>query len=538
MKRTSCGFVLSLLAVSLACGQSRTYYVSGDGNDDNSGRSAHAAWKSLERVNRDAFQAGDTISFRAGDVWSGQLHPLGSGAPGRPIRLDRYGKGPMPVINFGDATGAAIKFTNQEWWEIRNLEITSGVPPRPGQGRQGIVALAEGPGGHTGHLVIAGCYLHDIWGQLGGTGLFTGYSSSAIFVGPAMGRGRSNAPPASADFVLVESNRIERVDRCGIIIIRAHTNIVVRGNVMENLGGDGIFVSGCTRGLIERNVAKRTCMSTGDTNIIITGRYNPHSAAMWIADCTETIMQFNEVYDTGRQKGNGDGEAYDFDFNCTNCIAQYNYSRNNHGLLLIMDRAIGNVARYNLSENDQSHLVEMHGTIAEGNLVNNNVFYVDYGMADITYYMGMAEVDDTNKALMGADFRNNIFYATGQGRFRTVYTYGPALDRKYLDDVKLPPPAPGTLFQHNWYFGPWLNGLPDDPEKREGDPIFLAPGSGGVGLATLAGYQLRPESPCLGAGMLIDNNGQRDFFGNLLKTNAVSFGVFEIPDSASVRRKN
>jgi Right handed beta helix region len=537
------GLLVALLipavAVSWTAGAG-VYYVSSAGDDSHSGQSQKSAWKTLDRVNRDAFQPGDAIFFRAGDAWNGQLHPSGSGAPGKPIRLDRFGKGPLPVINLGDISGAAVRLTNQEWWEIRNLEVTSGAPPEPGKGRQGIVALAEGRGGFARHIVIADCYIHDLWGQLGGDGNLTGYNSAAIFVGPAMGGGggRGNAGGASADYILVQSNRIERVDRCGIIVLRAHTNIVVRGNFMENLGGDGIFVSGCQHGLIEGNIAMRTCMQTGDTNIALTNRYNPHSAAMWLQNCNDTIMQFNEVYDTGRQKGNGDGEAYDFDFNCTNCICQYNYSRNNHGLLLIMNRAIRNIARYNISENDQSHLVEMHGTIAEGNVVNNNVFYIDYGLADITYYLGMSEIDDAAKALMGANFFNNIFYATGQGRFRTVYTYGSALDRHYMENVKLPSPAPGTLLHHNWYFGPWLNGLPVDPEKQTGDPLFLAPGTGGVGIATLGGYQLRPGSPCLGTGLPVADNGQRDFFGNPLKPGAASFGACEKPVSTAAHEKN
>lgn len=351
--------------------------------------------------------------------------------------------------------------------------------------------------------------------------------------------GRGGATGGRADDVLLVNNRIERVDRCGIIIWRGHDNITVRGNLMENLGGDGIMVNGCWRGVVERNVVKRTCMRSGDPDLVIVGRpYNPHTAAIWLQNCAGTVMQFNEVYDTGRQKGNGDGNAFDFDFSCTNCLAQYNYSRNNHGFLLIMNRAVGNIARYNISENDQTHLIQMHGTIAEGNLLYNNVFYVDYGTIDIDYYMGMQqEISDPEKARLGANFRNNIFYATGQGRFRTVYTYGSALERKYLDAVKLPPPAPGTLFERNWYFGPWLNGLPDDPERREGDPMFLAPGSGGVGLATLAGYKLRPDSPCLHAGMPIQDNGQRDFYGNPLPNGPVSFGVFEEPDSGRAHRK-
>ncbi|MBN1362479.1 MAG: right-handed parallel beta-helix repeat-containing protein [Sedimentisphaerales bacterium] len=500
----------------------RTYYVATGGDDTNSGLSPAAAWKAIERVNQQEFEPGDAILFRSGDEWNGQLQPQGSGATGNPIRLDRFGEGPMPVIDLGAATGAAVKLINQQWWIIQNLEVTSGVPPEPGVGRQGIVIAAEGEGGHTAHMIVRNCYIHDLWGQLGGRGTFTGYNSAAIFVGPTQGGGRRTGG-AGADDITIENNRIERVDRCGIIVWRGHENIVVRGNTMENLGGDGIFMNGCRAGLMERNVVRRSCLRTGDPGLVIEGRYNPHSAAMWIQDCTDTVIQFNEAYDTGRQKGNGDGNAYDFDFNCRNCVVQYNYSRNNHGFLLIMNRTQGNVARYNISQNDQTHLVQMHGVLADDNVICNNVFYVDYGTADIDLYMGGTEVSDENKSRLGACFVNNIFYAIGQGRFRTVYTYGSALERQYLDQVQLSPPPP--IIRHNWYFGPWTNGLPHDPEAKVGDPMFVAPGSGGVGLASLQGYRLRAESPCIGTGAVIPKRGTRDFFGNALHDNAASFGA-------------
>ena len=95
----------------------------------------------------------------------------------------------------------------------------------------------------------------------------------------------------------------------------------------------------------------------------------PHTAACWIIGCEETIMQFNEVYDTGRQIRNGDGFAYDFDFYCKRCIAQYNYSKENHGFLLMMYDIFENVARYNISENDKTHLVQMQGSLKSDNNV-------------------------------------------------------------------------------------------------------------------------------------------------------------------------
>jgi hypothetical protein len=58
------------------------------------------------------------------------------------------------------------------------------------------------------------------------------------------------------------------------------------------------------------------------------------------------------------------------------------------------------------------------------------------------------------------------------------------------------------------------------------DPMFVAPGSGGTSLLSLHGYQIRPESPCIGGGLPIPNPGTRDFFGNPLPS-PTSLGVYE-----------
>lgn len=57
----------------------------------------------------------------------------------------------------------------------------------------------------------------------------------------------------------------------------------------------------------------------------------------------------------------------------------------------------------------------------------------------------------------------------------------------------------------------------------------LSPQTAWKTIERVTGYQLRPGSPCMGKGMLIPNHGPRDFFGNPLKNDAVSFGVFEPP---------
>lgn len=518
MKKIILGLVLLLTAIINTNSQSKTYYVSPEGNDNNAGLSMNAAWKTIEKVNQVNFQAGDAILYESGGIWYGQMRPLGSGEQGKPIIISSYGKGSKPVINIGEAAGVGIQLVNQSWWEIQGIEVTSGAQPELGVRRGGIVATVEGVGEQIQHIVIRDCYIHDIWGQVGGDN-----SGIAIYVGQLI-LGQQKSKDCIANDILVENNTIKRVDKIGIAI-NGKNDVIVRGNYMENLGCDGIIVAGAYKGLIEYNIADRTCQRSGDPDLETGGKtWWPHTAAIWIAGCTETVMQFNEVYNTGRQPGNGDGFAYDFDFGCKKCVLQYNYSANGHGLLLIMNRAYDNIARYNISQNDQTHLIQIHGNTEDGNLIHNNIFYVDHSTVDIDYYCGNGDRDKTK---LGVTFRNNIFYAAGQGRFRTVYTHGSAIDRQYNDTLKLPPSAEGPLFHHNCYFGPWHNGLPDDPEKLVADPMFVAPGTGGIGLSTLDGYKLQAESPCINTGIFIERNSKRDFCGNPINDGVIDIGVYE-----------
>ncbi|MCD7938266.1 MAG: right-handed parallel beta-helix repeat-containing protein [Tannerellaceae bacterium] len=516
-----------LSAVTYTYSQSKTYFVSPAGNDQASGLSIKEAWKSIDRVNQIEFQPGDQILFEAGAVWHGQLFPKGSGTEGKPIRLSSYGGKERPVINIGRAEGAGIRLTNQSWWEIEGMEVTSGAAPELGVGRQGIAVIVKGDGEHMEHIVVRDCYIHDIWGQMGGTGEYVGYYSCGILVRSQIERNRDRSlPPVITTFddVLVENNRIERFDKCGIVIWGGKHNIIVRDNYMDNLGGDGIFVNGCYKGMIERNEVRRSCMRSGYLDLPGGENWWPHTAAIWIQRAEETVMQFNEVYDTGREPKNGDGFAYDFDFYCKRCTAQYNYSKNNHGLMLVMNNTFENVTRYNISENDRTHLVQIHCELSDGNTFYNNVFYVDYGTADLDFYKSNLEDEDINK--LGATFYNNIFYATGQGRFRTVYTAGDVIGRDF-DEVSKPNLPAGSLFLNNCYFGPWKNGLPDDPAKLVADPLFVAPGTGGNGLCTVEGYQLQPNSPCINAGMFIPLNSTRDYFGNPVADGSVDIGAYE-----------
>jgi hypothetical protein len=75
-----------------------TYYVSNAGNDDKSGTSPDDAWKTIDRVNRQAFSPGDGILFRRGDTWRETLHLNSSGTTDQWIVYGAYGDGDKPRI--------------------------------------------------------------------------------------------------------------------------------------------------------------------------------------------------------------------------------------------------------------------------------------------------------------------------------------------------------------------------------------------------------------------------------------------------------
>ena len=521
-------FTIFILSAIVRVQAQQTYFISTQGNDSATGLSQSDAWKSIEKVNSVTFQPGDKVLFKKGETWYGQLKMKGSGTAEKPILLSSYGNGTArPVINIGEAEGAGILLHDVSFWEVDGMEVTSGAAPKPGIGRQGIVAKASGVGVDMEHIVVRNCYVHDIWGQMGGNSEYSGYNSCAILVHMQFNRNMAVDPSAkrsTINDILIENNRIERFDKCGIICRGARNNVVVRKNYIANTGGDGIFVNGPYRGLIEFNEVHESCVRSGHPDLPESKGWWPHTAAIWIQNTEETIMQFNEVYDTGRELLNGDGFAYDFDFNCKRCIAQYNYSRNNHGLMLLMYNIFENVTRYNISENDKTHLVQVQGPLSDRNILYNNVFYLDRNTGDFDFFCG--NDNDILPENLGAVFHNNIFYATGQGRFRTVYSHGATETRIYEEEVKAKLPS-GALFKHNCYFGPWKNGLPDDPEALVADPQFVAPGTGGIGLNTLLGYQLKDGSPCINAGMFIPNQGGRDFFGNVVNDGKPDMGAFE-----------
>ncbi len=103
---------------------SATYYVSArSGNDANDGLSARSAWQTLARVNAASLRPGDSVLFRRGDLWRGQLAPVSGDATG-PVTYGAYGKGTKPRL-----LGSVPRNSQTQWQELGgNVWQTGDIP--------------------------------------------------------------------------------------------------------------------------------------------------------------------------------------------------------------------------------------------------------------------------------------------------------------------------------------------------------------------------------------------------------------------------
>jgi hypothetical protein len=510
-----CAATLDVAKVSAQAKPAGTsYYVdSANGNDSNRGTSPEAAWKSLAKVSATTFKPGDRILLKSGSVWSGQLWPRGSGEDGFPIRIDIYGGTTKPVINGNGEVQDAVRLYNQEYWEISNLEVTNQGKER---GDYRGVAVISDEYGTINHIHLKNLVVHDV------NGVVTRYENGGIhFVAdksttdPVVRR-PSTIPSRFVD-LLIEGCRVYRVDRSAIRVYMGpkgdawlpHLKVVIRNNVVDDAGGDGIVPTGTDGALVEYNVVSNCNRRFGE--------WHPYNAGIWPWGADNTVFQFNEAYLVRRTQ---DGQGFDSDFHSRNSLYQYNYSHDNEGgFMLICNmnakptlQNIGNngtIVRYNISQNDKARTFNLLGPIRNTKIYNNTI-YIGKGLDVQLVLWG-----DWNGFADGTYFWNNIFYAEGTARYGHQVGRNP--DGTYVIE---PGPGPSTnnFFDYNVYYGNHI-GRPEDAHAITADPMLVAPGTGKVGRNTVDGYKLRPGSPAIDSGMKINDPGGRDYFGNRVLIN-------------------
>lgn len=500
-----------------------TFYVDSENGDDSAdGMTPETAWKTLTKVNETQLIGGDRILLKAGSVFEDQALSIKSGGTAEnPIIIDMYdgdvvgaeagerphikGNGKNSFEYQGNQISYGLHIKNASHVQVNNVEISNQGDTR--KLSVGLCVEAAGCGVMQG-VHINNVYIHDVNGT---------YEEKTLPNGGLYYVVSDHSNNTRFDDIQVVNSIVKRVSRTGISVgmtsstdlwdghgglipqevlyAYAHTNVLIRNNYVEEAGGDAIVPMFSIKPVIEYNISNGASQNTKHTSM--------YNAGIWPWRCEDAVFQYNECYGTIL---NGDGQAYDCDWS-RGTIYQYNYSHDNEGgfILICQSEVLDSIVRYNISQNDQRCLFLTSNTHNAD--VYNNTFYIGEGL-------DTEVVEDVGGV---ATLKNNIFYNLGTS---TTTTWG----RNFS-------------YENNLYYG--YDSTPKDSRKIIADPMFADPGTGGTGVLgdsaidTLGGYRLQEDSPAIDAGLEIENNGGRDYFGTPLADGKTDIGAAEYAEPVS-----
>ncbi|MDQ8737142.1 dockerin type I domain-containing protein [Paenibacillus sp. LHD-38] len=497
-----------------ATGNGNAYYVDCSLTTNGSGTSA-SPFSTLGAIHQLVLQPGDSVLFKRGSVCLGQFGPSGSGTEADPIVIGAYGTGTdKPVINANGQTNAVL-LKNMAYVQIQDLELTA-----PGDNktpRRGLHVLGEN-GGDLNGVVVQNLTVHDVRGVMpssfnegasSSTGKF-GYASGGIII-----EAQGTVTPTAFHDIQILDNEVYSVDRQGIYFWSnwckrpdlkrwgsdcsanwyPHTNALIKGNQLTDIGGDGIVMKMVSVGLVERN-------TLDGFNV----RSRSYNAGMWVANSDDVTFQYNRA---SGGVSTLDGMAFDIDHATNRTVFQYNVSSNNEGGFFLFcpdPTSPPNVKnftiRYNISINDKAEhfMIGCGGTISNGEIYNNTIYAGDN--------ISARAFGQNTGTISNVKYFNNIVYKTGAGTISWDVKTGEKTVNFTLDNnvfyniAPAPSMAAGTILT---------------------DPGFMNPAQ-----LNPHGLQLGVGSSALGAGKLASNNGGLDYFANAVSATALpNIGAYE-----------
>jgi hypothetical protein len=452
------------------------------------------------------FPKGSKILFAASAEFTGQFVIRGSGSAENPNIATTYDpenkkvyRDPTEnkaIINGMGKVEAPVYLHNGQHWEINNLEVTNTDGSTNDQGLlKGMYVLAENSG-VLNNITIKNCYVHHVNGNVGGKwrgGIHVHVLGDSI--------------KTKFHKLLIEDNVIRDVGGVGIgnqsswrdIDTEKYypwTAFIIRGNFIERTGRNSIILRNALNPLIEYNIAAAS--SRFDTG---------HSIVNF--NTTNCVVQYNEAYGNIGPANENERGGFDADYKSTGTIIQYNYSHDNNWFCGIMRRGINSdiTIRYNISQNELLGCY-LYGFPTEFGLkdvkVYNNIHYFGKGKGNSIFVEGGRE-----RIPIETEFKNNIFYFEDEAEWGFE-------------------PDSTCIFETNLFFNISAKGT----KSLVTDPLFENPGSEGTNIdmhdpQRLSGYKLKDNSPCINAGVNIDENGGSDFWGNSLYKDLPDIGVYE-----------
>jgi hypothetical protein len=298
------------LWTACAFGQTIHYLDCKAGSDAADSLTPQTAWRTVARADSYTYQPGDSLLLRRGTRCDGMLWPKGSGTEQAPIHLGAYGQGSLPVI-VGGSESAGLRLSNQQHWEIENLEVVGGSP-------YGIHIGGSLP--VMRHFRITNVVVHDV----PGTPLTK--DSGLVVIAPD-----DNARTRIDDVIVDGVTAYGTSEWAGIIVNGAGfdssdggdrgEHVEVRNSMVHDVAGDGILLARVSHGVLEHNVAWYTGMQEKET----IGTPN----AIWEWRCQDCRVEYNEGYFT--DSPGVDGGVFDIDYGDENNLLQHNFGHDSQG---------------------------------------------------------------------------------------------------------------------------------------------------------------------------------------------------------------
>jgi len=484
-----CSLILGILFVTNAF--AADYYISPAGNDSNPGTEAQP-WQSIAKVNDADLEPADTVLFEGGKTFTGTitLDKNDAGTSDKKVTITSFGIG-RAIINGGN--GSALTAEGTDYLVVKNINfIGSG---RKTGNTEGGVIVSDANGAEIDHIAVSGfqksglsargvhniritnVYAHDNGADGIGVGASkTGWSQN-VYIGHCVAENNPGDP----------------------------TNLT-------NHSGSGIVVGELSNCLIEY------CEAMNNGWDMPRRGNGPVGIWTWSAD--KVIIQFCIAHDN-KSPGH-DGGGFDIDGGVTNSILQYNLSYNNEGpgyFLCQYPTATAfknNIIRYNISQDDgtknnRKSAIDIYGGdvgMSDCQIYNNTIYIkngapIGFGGIEAPGFVISNNIFIFGGELISGDFKtgrfeNNVYWRVDD---RDLLFYG----HKTIDE---------------WAQATGQEKIGDTVVGKYIDPKLIKPGTANLTdptkLATLDAYKILPDSPCVGAGLEIKDNGGRDLWGTRL----------------------
>lgn len=509
------------------------YYVDAAGDDNDDGLTTGTAWATLARAEANGLIAGDTLHLHGGDTFTGGMSFWNvAGTPASPVTVTAYGTG-KPNLSCGDSF--ALRFVNCEGLHLTTLKATgSGVSS--GGVTTSEHAAVEILNINTDSTQYDHFRLHDIEA----TGTYAGIDVRGHSLTTSGGSGftdvRITQPyahevayfgvfvrtiplldPDGASLAWHQFNLATTTGSTGgnnhlITFGRTCDGIYVSDGVWTNLYGDidrsdmnsgsGLVLRECTNSVVERCIAGPN------------GAQAFEPAGIWLQECTNCVIRFSEAYGMFSHDGI-DGDGFDMDGGCVDCVVEYCYSHDNMGAGVLCgpypggDAPVNCIIRYCVSVNDaynsnanaaifpyEGAEVDIYGCVVYADDSATNIdALIRHGGGRQRHWNNILITDRTDACEFlkgtfdaGSTAVNNCYYAFGSGgpkwnwngvNYTTLAGFRGGSGQEVLNGVDV-----------GLYADPQLNNVGAAPTLMPDDPV-----------AMLDAYDQTAGSPTINAGI-------------------------------------